>query len=78
MWGSPLIDTLVKPCYNILTQKEKHMTYIKDPRVARVLELAEKLRKSLEYPNCENSRDERYYTEHFEAEILKVINTPTG
>jgi hypothetical protein len=54
------------------------LTYVKDPRVARVLELAEKLRKSLEYPNCENSRDERYYTEHFEAEILKVINNPIG
>lgn len=51
-------------------------TYVSDARVARVLELAEKLRTSLEYPNSENSRDERYYTEHFEAEILKVINAP--
>jgi hypothetical protein len=53
-------------------------TYVNDPRVARVLELAEKLRTSLEYPNSENSRDERHYTEHFEAEILKVINNPVG
>jgi hypothetical protein len=53
-------------------------TYVNDPRVARVLELAEKLRNSLEYPNTETSRDERHYTEHFEAEILKVINNPVG
>ena len=53
-------------------------TYIKDPRVARVLELAEKLRKCLQYPNSENSTDERRYSEHFEEEILKVINNPTG
>lgn len=53
-------------------------TYVNDPRVARVLELAEKLRESLEYPNSENSRDERRYTEYFEAEILKVINNPIG
>ena len=53
-------------------------TYIKDPRVARVLELAENLRKNLEYPNSETSLDERHYTEHFEAEILKVINNPNG
>ena len=53
-------------------------TYVNDPRVARVLELAEKLRESLEYPNSETSLDERRYTEHFEAEILKVINNPIG
>ena len=53
-------------------------TYVNDPRVARMLELAEKLRESLEYPNSETSLDERRYTEYFEAEILKVINNPIG
>ena len=48
-------------------------TFISNPKVKRILELADSLRKSLEYPNSENSRDERHYSEHFEAEILKVI-----
>ena len=53
-------------------------TYIKDPRVARVLELAENLRKNLEYPSSENSLDERRYTERFEAAVLEILNNPKG
>jgi hypothetical protein len=49
--------------------------FINDPRVKEVLELADNLRKCLEYPNSENSRDERHYSEHFEAKILEVINS---
>jgi hypothetical protein len=53
-------------------------TYIKDPRVARVLELAENLRKNLEYPNSENSLDERRYTERFEAAVLEILDKSTS
>ena len=70
MWYNRTLDSKKKT-------KMKY-TYVNDPRVARVLELAEKLRNSLEYPNSETSLDERRYTEHFEAEILKVINNPIG
>jgi hypothetical protein len=63
---------------DIQSKKEKHMTYIKDPRVARVLELTEQLRKNLEYPNSETSLDERRYTERFEAEVLEILDKPTG
>jgi len=54
------------------------MTYIKDPRVARLVELTEQLRKNLEYPNSENSLDERRYTERFEAAVLEILDKPTG
>jgi hypothetical protein len=54
------------------------MTYIKDPRVARLVELTEQLRKNLEYPNSETSLDERRYTERFEAEVLEILDKPTG
>ena len=53
-------------------------TFIKDPRVARVLELTEQLRKNLEYPNSETSLDERRYTERFEAAVLDILDKPTG
>jgi hypothetical protein len=48
-------------------------TFIVDPKVKEILELADSLRKCLEYPNSENSRDERHYSEHFEAKIMEVI-----
>jgi hypothetical protein len=48
-------------------------TFIVDPRVKEILELADSLRKCLEYPNSENSRDERHYSEHFEQKILEAI-----
>ena len=51
----------------------KLYTFIVNPKVKEILELADKLRECLEYPNRENSRDERHYSEHFEAEIIKVI-----
>jgi len=54
------------------------MTYIKDPRVARLVELTEQLRKNLEYPNSETSLDERRYTERFEAEVLEILDKPTS
>ena len=47
--------------------------FITDPRVKEILELAESLRECLEYPNSENSRDERHYSEHFEQKILEAI-----
>jgi hypothetical protein len=50
------------------------LTYwIKDPKVKEILELSERLRKCLEYPNSENSSDESRYSEMFEAKILEVI-----
>ena len=51
----------------------KLYTFIVNPKVKEILELADKLRECLEYPNSENSGDERRYSEHFEAEIIKVI-----
>jgi hypothetical protein len=48
-------------------------TFIVNPKVQEILELAESLRKCLEYPNSENSGDERRYSEHFEAKIIEVI-----
>jgi hypothetical protein len=57
-------------------RKEDNMskyTFIVNPKVKEILELADSLRKCLEYPNSENSRDERHYSEHFEAKILEVI-----
>jgi hypothetical protein len=48
-------------------------TFINNPKVKEILELADSLRKCLEYPNSENSRDERHYSEHFEQKILEVI-----
>ena len=53
-------------------------TFIKDPRVARLVELTEQLRKNLEYPNSETSNDERRYTERFEAAVLEILNNPVG
>lgn len=48
-------------------------TYISNPKVREILALADSLRECLKYPNSENSRDERHYSEHFEAKILEVI-----
>jgi hypothetical protein len=45
-------------------------TFINNPKVKEILELADSLRKCLEYPNSENSRDD---SEHFEQKILEVI-----
>lgn len=56
----------------------KLYTYINDPRVKEILELAESLRKCLEYPNSENSGDERRYSEFFEAKILEVMKHKKG
>jgi hypothetical protein len=47
--------------------------FISNPKVKEILELSESLRKCLEYPNSENSGDERRYSEFFEAKILEVI-----
>jgi len=63
---------------DIQSKKEKHMTYIKDPRVARLVELTEQLRKNLEYPNSETSNDERRYTEQFEAAVLEILDKSTS
>jgi hypothetical protein len=53
----------------------KTYTFINNPKVVELLELANKLNESLEYPNSENSRDERHYSEFFEAKILEIINS---
>lgn len=50
------------------------LSYVIDPRVKRILELSESLRELLRYPNSENSRDERHYTEWYEEEILKILD----
>ena len=47
--------------------------FISNPKVKEILELSESLRKCLEYPNSENSGDERRYSEFFEQKILEVI-----
>ena len=51
----------------------KVYTYINNPKVKEILELADSLRKCLEYPNSENSGDERRYSEFFEQKILDAI-----
>ena len=48
-------------------------TFINNPKVKEILELSDKLRECLKYPNSENSGDERRYSEHFEQKILEVI-----
>ena len=48
-------------------------TFIVNPKVKEILELSERLRECLKYPNSENSGDERRYSEYFEAKILEVI-----
>ena len=48
-------------------------TFIVNPKVKEILELADSLRKCLEYPNSENSGDERRYSEFFEQKILEII-----
>ena len=48
-------------------------TFIVNPKVKEILELSERLRECLKYPNSENSGDERRYSEHFEQKILEVI-----
>ena len=51
----------------------KLYTYINDTKVKEILQLADSLRECLQYPNSENSMDERRYSEHFEAKIKEVI-----
>ena len=53
-------------------------TFINDPRVKDILDLVNSLNSSLEYPNSENSGDERRYSEFFEAKILEVIKRKKG
>ena len=50
------------------------LTYVKDPRVKKIIELSMNLRELLRYPNSENSRDERHYTEWFEKEVLTTLD----
>jgi hypothetical protein len=50
-------------------------TFIVNPKVKEILKLADKFNKCLQYPNSENSRDERHYSEHFEQKILEVIES---
>jgi hypothetical protein len=50
-------------------------TYINNPKVKEILELSDKLRTCLEYPNSETSLDERRYSEFFEQRILEVIKS---
>ena len=50
------------------------LSYVTDTRVKRILELTEALREMLRYPNSENSRDERHYSEWYEAELLKILD----
>jgi hypothetical protein len=47
--------------------------FIVNPKVKEILELSDRLRECLKYPNSENSNDERRYSEHFEAKILEVM-----
>lgn len=54
------------------------LSYAVDPRVRRIIELTESLRELLRYPNSENSRDERHYTEWYEGEILKILDKKNG
>lgn len=57
-------------------RKEYNMskyTFIVNPKVKEILELADSLSECLEYPNSETSLDERRYSEFFEQKILEVI-----
>lgn len=51
----------------------KTYTFINDPKVREILALANNLNECLEYPNSENSSEERSYSEFFEAKILEVM-----
>lgn len=48
-------------------------TYIQNERVKALLKLANDFSESLQYPNCENSRDERRYSEIYEERILEIM-----
>ena len=48
-------------------------TFINNPKVKEILELSDRLRECLKYPNSENSGDERRYSEYFEQKILEAI-----
>ena len=48
-------------------------TYINHPKGKEILELSDRLRECLKYPNSENSGDERRYSEYFEAKIIEVM-----
>jgi hypothetical protein len=49
-------------------------TFINDSRIEELLVLVNKFNEALEYPNSENSGDERRYSEFFETKILELIN----
>lgn len=49
--------------------------YVQNEKVKKIIDLVMSMRNSFEYPNSENSMDEKRYSEFFEKEILKIINT---
>lgn len=49
------------------------LSYVKDPRVKRIVELSIWLRNNLQYPNSENSNDERRYVEYFEEQVKTML-----
>jgi hypothetical protein len=52
---------------------KSQLSFVKDPRVAELFNWAMWLRKNLEYPNSENSRDEARYTEIYEEKVLEIL-----
>ena len=52
---------------------KKTYTYIENKSIKEIVEWVNWLNTNLQYPNSENSNDERRYTEIFETEVLKLI-----
>ena len=52
---------------------KKTYTYIENKSIKEIVEWVNWLNTNLQYPNSENSNDERRYTKIFETEVLKLI-----
>ena len=52
----------------------KRFWAITDNRVQNIIDLVVTLNERLEYPNSENSNDEKQYMKIYEQKILEIIN----
>jgi hypothetical protein len=52
----------------------KRFWAIRDNRVQNIIDLVMNLNVSLDYPNSENSNDEKRYMKIYEEKILEIIN----
>ena len=58
----------------IMLSNIKRFWAITDNRVQNIIDLVVTLNERLEYPNSENSNDEKQYMKIYEQKILEIIN----